>query len=433
VAHVDHGKTTLADCLIAANGIIHRKQAGQLRLLDDRLDEQDRGITMKASSIALLHRDHLVNLIDSPGHLEFYSEVSAALRLTDAALLVVDTVEGVSSQTFRVLQQLYSEKLPAVLVLNKVDKLIKQCQMEPMQAYNHLNQVIEHVNAILGSFIAKEVGKEGRGEGVAANIGGKGGEQPIDALETHFYFSPEKKNVVFASALDNWGFSVESFSPLIAKKLGKQPQEIEKYLWGDYYYNTKTKSFSQEPRNENEKPLCVEWVLKPIWDIFENVENDDQERLNKVIAALNLKVGESARKAKGHVLTKEILSSWLPLDRLLLDRIVEQLPNPIQAQQFRLPYLLQLGLRQQQLPPNIEEALSVCSISEEVPLVAFVSKMVTFSRKQVNERGLEWAMEGNEVVIGFGRVYAGRVRRGQEVFVIGAKPKKVVGQNGEVV
>lgn len=158
VAHVDHGKTTLADCLIASNGIIHRKQAGHLRLLDDRLDEQDRGITMKSSSIALLHKQHLINLIDSPGHLEFYSEVSAALRLTDAALLVVDTVEGVSSQTFRVLHQLYTEKLPAILVLNKIDKLITHCKMDPMQAFLHLNQTIEQVNAILGSFIAKEVG-----------------------------------------------------------------------------------------------------------------------------------------------------------------------------------------------------------------------------------------------------------------------------------
>lgn len=107
VAHVDHGKTTIADCLISSNGIIHKKQAGQLRLLDDRFDEQDRGITMKSSSISLVYQDCLINLIDSPGHLEFYSEVSSALRLTDAALLVVDVVEGVSSQTYRVLRELY--------------------------------------------------------------------------------------------------------------------------------------------------------------------------------------------------------------------------------------------------------------------------------------------------------------------------------------
>ena len=168
---------------------------------------------------------------------------------------------------------------------------------------------------------------------------------------------------MFSSALDNWGFSIESFSPLISKKLGRQPHEIEKYLWGDYYYNPKTKQFSQQPRSENDRPLCVDWVLKPIWDIFESVENDDQERLSKVVTALNLKISESARKAKGHALTKEILNAWLPLDRLLLDRIVEQLPNPIHAQQFRLPYLLQLGLREQQLPANIEEALSICSTS----------------------------------------------------------------------
>lgn len=139
---MDHGKTTLADCLIASNNIIHKKQAGQLRLLDDRHDEQQRGITMKSSSICLYHNDHVVNLIDSPGHLEFYCEVSAALRVTDSALLVVDVVEGVSSQTFRVLHQLYVEKLPSILILNKIDKLITHCKMDEMEAYNHINQII---------------------------------------------------------------------------------------------------------------------------------------------------------------------------------------------------------------------------------------------------------------------------------------------------
>lgn len=87
---------------------------------------------MKSSSICLSFNDHLINLIDSPGHLEFHCEVSAALRLTDSALLVVDAVEGVSSQTFRVLNQLYNEKLPSILIVNKIDKLITHCKMDPM-------------------------------------------------------------------------------------------------------------------------------------------------------------------------------------------------------------------------------------------------------------------------------------------------------------
>jgi ribosome assembly protein 1 len=103
------------------------------------------------------------------------------LRLTDAALLVVDTVEGVSSQTFRVLHQLYTEKLPAILVLNKIDKLVTHCKMDPMQAFLHLNQTIEQVNAILGSFIAKEVGTMKMTEQLEG--------ESIDTLESHFYFS----------------------------------------------------------------------------------------------------------------------------------------------------------------------------------------------------------------------------------------------------
>ena len=93
--------------------------------------------------------------------------------------------------------------------------------MDPLQAFQHLSQLIEQVNAILGSFISKEV----------SNMNESGlmkgeSDESIDELETYFYFSTEKNNVVFASSLDNWGFSVESFSGLIAKKLGTEPKEI---------------------------------------------------------------------------------------------------------------------------------------------------------------------------------------------------------------
>lgn len=159
LAHVDHGKTTIADLLLATNLIVSKRLAGTIRYLDSRPDEQARGITMKCSCVSLLNltydeeldknRKLLFNLIDTPGHIDFSSEVGAAIRLCDGALIVVDAAEGVCAQTREAIKHAYQEHLKMILVINKLDRLIMELFQDIDTIFQNVTKIIEDCNVVV--------------------------------------------------------------------------------------------------------------------------------------------------------------------------------------------------------------------------------------------------------------------------------------------
>ncbi|KAJ8315809.1 hypothetical protein KUTeg_007959 [Tegillarca granosa] len=170
IAHVDHGKTTLTDSLLAKAGVIASDHAGDKCAMDTRKDEQLKGITIKSTAISLMYdldpkkipftrdqgetesNEFIINLIDSPGHIDFSSEVTAALRVADGALVVVDSISGVCVQTETVLRQALTERIKPVLMINKLDRCVFEKQLEPEEMYQNLRRVVESVNVVLMTY-----------------------------------------------------------------------------------------------------------------------------------------------------------------------------------------------------------------------------------------------------------------------------------------
>ncbi|KAM7202280.1 elongation factor 2 [Naviculisporaceae sp. PSN 640] len=425
LAHVDHGKTSLTDALLATNGIISPKLAGKIRYLDSRPDEQLRGITMESSAISLYFsmlrrsspeatpepKEYLINLIDSPGHIDFSSEVSTASRLCDGAVVLVDAVEGVCSQTVTVLRQTWTEKLKPLLVINKMDRLITELKMTPGEAYIHLSKLLEQVNAVLGSFFQGERMEEDlnwrermeeRVAAVAAKEARIAADQQVsDSGELAFqerddeelYFAPEKNNVIFGSAIDGWAFTVRQFAGLYEKKLGIKRSLLERVLWGNFYLDPKTKKVlgPKHLKGRNLKPIFVQLVLEQIWAVYNATIGEDGGKgdpvlLEKITKGLNLTIPLHVLRSKDpRLLLTTVFSSWLPLSVALLVSVVESLPSPKTAQAERLPDLLKDVPGAEYIDPNVKNAMVSFKKSKSDPVVVYVSKMVSVPESELPE------------------------------------------------
>ncbi|XP_054473537.1 elongation factor-like GTPase 1 [Anoplopoma fimbria] len=407
LAHVDHGKTTLADCLVATNGIISSRLAGKLRYLDSREDEQIRGITMKSSAISLHFtngdQEYLLNLIDSPGHVDFSSEVSTAVRLCDGAIVVVDAVEGVCPQTQAVLRQAWLENIRPVLVINKIDRLIVELKLTSQEAYTHLQKILEQVNAVTGTLFTskvleereekeKEKEKKKKEEEEKEKDGRTlSGDQVYDWVEeaddSLLYFSPDQGNVVFASAIDGWGFSIQQFAHIYSQRMGIKAEVLLKTLWGDFYLNAKAKKIMKGAQAKGKKTLFVQLVLDNIWSLYDAVvTRRDKEKVEKMVTSLGVKVmARDSRHSDPKVLLSAICSQWLPVSQAVLLMVCEKLPSPLEMTAERVEKLMSVGARRfDSLPEQTQElkrAFLQCSSGEDDPLIVFVSKMFAVDTK----------------------------------------------------
>jgi len=174
-AHIDHGKTTFSDNLLAGAGMLSEETAGKQRALDFHEDEATRGITIDSASVSMIHNvggeDYLINLIDTPGHVDFGGDVTRAMRAVDGCIILTCAVEGVMPQTETVVRQALKELVKPVLFINKVDRLIKEVKLTPEAMQAKFIKIIEHVNKLIENIAPegyKEKWKVGVGEGTVA-------------------------------------------------------------------------------------------------------------------------------------------------------------------------------------------------------------------------------------------------------------------------
>jgi elongation factor 2 len=301
-AHIDHGKTTLSDNLIAGAGMMSEELAGKQLLLDYDEQEQARGITINAASASMVYtlanQEYLINLIDTPGHVDFGGDVTRAMRAIDGVIILCCAVEGVMPQTETVIRQAIKERVHPILFVNKVDRLINELQVTPEQMQQRLANIVNEVNEKITKLLP-------------------------DDLKKAWALNTETGNVIFGSAFNNWAITVP-----FMKKSGIKFK-----------------------------------------DIYEYCKNQDQKAL--------------AKRA--------------PLHEVLLEEVIKHLPNPLDAQKLRIPVIWHGD-------KDSPAGKAMLSCDPEGPVAYMVTKII---------------VDPHAGEIAVGRLYSGKIVRGQELWISG--------------
>merc|ERR1711988_1621653 len=402
IAHVDHGKSTLTDSLIAKAGIISAADAGDKRNTDTRADEQERGITIKSTGVSLYfeasemikplipkhdknsdpNKGFLINLIDSPGHVDFSSEVTAALRVTDGALVVMDCVEGVCVQTETVLRQALQERVKPVVMINKMDRIILELQAELEDTYLNFVKILENANVIIATYNDEALGD--------------------------CQVFPDMGTVAFGSGLQSWAFTLNHFAILYAAKFKTDPEKLMKKMWGNNFFDPKAGKWAKK-----EQPGYVrgfyKFVLEPILKMFRLIMDNKKEKYTKLINMVGVTLTSDEKDLVQKPLVKTVMRKWLPASEALMEMITLHLPSPAKAQSYRTETLYE-G------PPDDACGTSMSQCNKEGPLMVYISKMVPTA--------------DNSRFVAFGRVFAGTIKTGMKTRIMG--PNYVPGKKEDL-
>ncbi len=306
-AHIDHGKTTFSDNLLAGAGMMSEIDAGKALKMDTHDDEQERGITIDTASVSMVHKfndkEYLINLLDTPGHVDFGGDVTRAMRAVDGTIVLCCAVEGIMPQTETVLRQALRELVKPVLFINKVDRLIKELKLTPEKMQERFVKIIETVNKFI-----MEIAPKGYGE--------------------KWQLSVQDGSVAFGSAYHNWALSL---------------------------------SFMQKSGI----------TFKDIIDAYEGTDANEIEQ--KVMAL--------AKKA--------------PLHEVILDMVIKHHPNPVKAQEYRIPRIWHGDVES-------EEGKSLVKCDPNGPLFFVITKITV--DPQAGE-------------ISAGRLFSGTMKKGVEVYL----------------
>lgn len=222
------------------------------------------------------------------GHVNFSDEVTAALRLCDGIVLFVDAVEGVMLNTERVLKHAVQEKMAITVCINKIDRLILELKLPPQDAYYKLRCIVEEVNSLLSLYSDEENPR---------------------------IVSPLLGNVCFASAQFSVCFTLKSFAKLYSQTYGfgadVNENEFARRLWGDIYFNNKTRKFTKKPPHSSAQRSFVEFILEPIYKIFAQVVGDLDTSLPQLLDELGIRLSAEEQRLNTRPLLRVICSRYL--------------------------------------------------------------------------------------------------------------------------